>query len=53
MTNCAIEILLLTLALVNFGAILKTIIYLKSVKEIQRKRLFCRKSVSNAYCIVC
>ena len=52
MTNFEIEILLLSVVLVNFGAILTAKIYSQSVKEIQRKRLFCRESISNPYCIV-
>jgi len=51
MTNLAIELLLLILVLVNFGAILTANIYSKSLKEIQRKRQFCRESISNPYCI--
>jgi len=51
MTNLAIELLLLIVVLVNFGAILTSKIYLKSVKKIQRERLFCRESISNSYCI--
>ena len=51
MTNLPIEVLLLIVVLVNFGAILTAKIYSKSVKEIQRKRLFCRASISNPYCI--
>ena len=51
MTNLAIELFLLILALVNFGAILTAKIYTKSVKEIQLKRLFCNESISNPYCI--
>ena len=52
MTNISIEILVLTVLLVNFGAILTSKIYLKSVKELQRKKLFCGKSFSNPYCII-
>ena len=52
MTNLALEILLLNLVLVNFGAVLKANIYYKSIKEIQRNRLFCGESISNPYCIV-
>ena len=52
MTNLSVEILLLTVFLVNFGAILTSNIYLKSVKELERKKLFCGKSLSNPYCIV-
>jgi len=52
MTNLAIELLALTVVLINFGAILTANIYSKSVKEIQRERLFCGESVSNPYCIV-
>ena len=51
MTNLAIELLFLIVVLVNFRAILKAIIYSQSVKEIQRKRLFCSESISNPYCI--
>jgi len=51
MTNLAIELLLLILVLVYFGAILTAKIYSQSLKEIQRKRLFCSKSISNPYCI--
>ena len=51
MTNLAIELLLLIGVLVNFGAILTAKIYSKSVKEIQRRRLFCSESTSNPYCI--
>ena len=52
MTNLSIEILVLTVLLVNFGAILTSKIYLKAVKELHRKKLFCGKSFSNPYCIV-
>ena len=51
MTNLAIELLLLSIILVNFGAILTAKIYSQSVKEIQRKRLFCSESISNPYCV--
>jgi len=51
MTNHAIELLLLIIVLVNFGTILTTKIYSQSVQEIQRKRLFCSKSISNPYCV--
>ena len=40
MTNLAIELLLLTLVLINFGAILTANIYSKSLKEHKRNRLF-------------
>ena len=52
MTNLSVEILVLTVFLINLGAILTSNIYLKSIKELQRKRLFCGKSLSNPYCIV-
>ena len=52
MTNFSIEILVLTVLLVNFGAILTSNIYHNSVKELHRKKLFCGKSFSNPYCIV-
>ena len=51
MTNLAIELLLLIIVLVNFGAILTANIYSKSLKDIQRKRQFCRESITNPYCI--
>ena len=51
MTNFAIELLLLIVVLVNFGAILTAKNYSQSVKEIQRKRLFCSESMSNPYCV--
>ena len=52
MTNLSVEILVLTVLLINLGAILTSNIYLKSIKEFHRKRLFCGKSLSNPYCIV-
>ncbi len=52
MTNLAIELLIITVVLVNFGAILTANIYSLSVKEIQRKRLLCIESISNPYCII-
>ena len=52
MTNLSVEILVLTVLLINLGAILTSNIYLKSIKELQRKRLFCGKSLCNPYCIV-
>ena len=51
MINLAIELLFLIIVLVNFGMILTAKIYSQSVKEIQRKRLFCSESISNPYCI--
>ena len=51
MTNLAIELLLLTVVLVNFGAILTAKIYSQLVKEIQHNRLFCSESISNPYCV--
>ena len=51
MTNLAIELLFLTVVLVNFGAIVTANIYLQSVKEIQRNQLFCSESISNPYCV--
>ncbi len=52
MTNLAIDLPLLNVFLINFGAILTANIYSQSVREIQRKRLFCSESISNPYCIV-
>ena len=52
MTNLAIELLVLILVLVNFGAILTANIYSKSVKEFNRNRIFCGKSFGNPYCII-
>ena len=51
MTNLAIELLPLTVVLVNFGAILTANIYSQSVREIQCKILFCSESISNQYCV--
>ena len=51
MTNVAIELLLLIVVLVNFGAILTAKIYSQSAKEIQRKRLLCGESISKPFCI--
>ena len=51
MTNPAIDIPLLIVVFVNFGAILTAKIYTQSVKEIQRKRLFCSESIRNLNCI--
>ena len=65
MSNLSIEILVLTVLLVNFGviltltallinlgAILTFNIYLRAIRELQRKQLFCGKSLSNPYCII-
>ncbi len=52
MTNLSTVILLLTALLVNLGAILTANIYIRSIKELQRKQLFCGKSLSNPYCII-
>ena len=51
MTNLLIELLLLVVVLVNFGADPTAKIYSQSVKEIQCKRLFCSESISNPYCV--
>ena len=51
MTNLVIELFHLTVVLVNFGAIFLAFIYSLSVKEIQRKRLFCSETISNPYCV--
>jgi len=52
MTKLAIELMVLTVVLVNSGAIITANIYSKSVKEFKRNRLFCSKSLSNPYCII-
>ena len=52
MTNHSMAILTLTALLVNLGAILTANIYFRSIKELQRKQLFCGKSLSNPYCII-
>ena len=52
MTNLAMELLLLTVVLINFGAIITANIYSKSLEEHKRHTLFCRKSFSNPYCII-
>ena len=49
MSNLAIELFFIVVW-VNFGAILAAKIYSQSVKEIQRKRLFCSESISSPYC---
>ena len=51
MSNLAIELLLLIVVIVNFGTIITAKIYSQSVKEMQRKRLFCSESIGNPYCI--
>ena len=51
MSNLAIELLLLIVVIVNFGTIITAKIYSQSVKEIQRKKLFCSESIGNPYCI--
>tara|TARA_Y100001978_G_scaffold184925_1_gene183575 strand:+ start:292 stop:450 length:159 start_codon:yes stop_codon:yes gene_type:complete len=52
MTNLAIEILFLTVVLVNLGAILTANIYDSSKRELQRRKLFCGNNLSNPYCII-
>ena len=52
MTNLSMVILILTAFLVNLGAILTANIYIRSIKELNRKQLFCGKSLSNPYCII-
>ena len=51
MTKLAIEILFLTIVLVNFGAILTAKIFSNSVKEFRLNRLFCGKSFSNPFAL--
>ena len=51
MTNLAIELLLLIVVLVNFGAILTAKIYSQSVQEMQLKRLFWSESKINPDCV--
>ena len=52
MTNFGIEFLIYKCSFINFGAILTANIYSQSVKEIQLKSVFFRKSISNPYFIV-
>ena len=52
MTNLSVVLLASTTLLVNLGAILTANIYIKSIQELQRKKLFCGKSLSNPYCII-
>ena len=52
MTNLSMVILVLTPLLINLGAILTANIYISSIKELQRKQLFCGKSLSNPYRII-
>ena len=52
MTNLGIELLVLSVVLINFGAILTANIYSKSFEGHKRNGFFCRKSFSNPYCII-
>ncbi len=52
MTNLSLVLLVLTVLLVNLGAILTVNIYIRSIKELQRRQLFCGKSLTNPYCII-
>ena len=52
MSNLAIEILILTVLLVNLGAIITANIYDSSKRALKRKKLFCGNSLSNPYCII-
>ena len=52
MTNLSMVILFLTALLVNLGTILTVNIYIRAIKELQRKQLFCGKSLSNPYSII-
>jgi len=51
-TSLGIELVVLTVVLINFGAILTANIYSKSLEGHKRNRLFCGKSFSNPYCII-
>ena len=52
MTNLSVVILVLTALLINLGALLTANIYIRSIKELQRKQLFCGRSLSNPYLII-
>ena len=52
MTNLVIDLLVFTVVLVNFGAILTANIYSESIEKFKRNILFCNKSFSNPYCII-
>ena len=52
MTNIGIELLVLTLVLLNVGAILTANIYSRSLEEFKQNILFCTKSFSNPYFII-
>ena len=52
MTNLSLEILVLTVVLVNLGAILTANIYKSSKRALQQKKLFCSNSLSNPYFII-
>ena len=52
MTNLSLVILALTAFLINFGAILTVNIYIRSIRALKRKKLFCGKSLSNPYRII-
>ena len=51
MTNLGVELLVLTVVFINFGAILTANIYSKSLEGHKRNRLFCSESISNPYCV--
>lgn len=52
MSNISVLILVLTVFLLNLGAILTSDIYLRSIKKFQRRKLFCGNSLINPYHIV-
>ena len=52
MTTLGTEILVLTVLLVNLGAILTANIYDSSKRVLQRRKLFCSNTLSNPYCII-
>ena len=51
MSNLALELLLLTAFLVNFGAILTANVYSRTRRKLKQKQLFCGKSLINPYSI--
>ena len=51
MTNLGLEILILTILLINFGVFTTQNFYQQGMKAHLHKNIFCVKSHSNPYCI--
>ena len=52
MTNLGIELLILTVLLIDFGVFMTQSIYRKYEKAYLRKTIVCSKSQSDPYCII-